>query len=336
MNFKNLLTGLALIFMSGIFSSCRDAEYENIPSNGRTPVIEPDYSGVTIPNNIAPMNFTVLEEGVRYHITLSAPDGTKATTESSDGKVKIPLKEWKDILGRSSGDTIKIEVTSESKEGTIEKFDPFSIFVSQSSVDPWLCYRLLYPGYESWVEMQIILRSTENFDESSLVDNKLLEGNCVNCHSFNKNRPDSFLVHVRGSKGGTYFYDGKNLKRTMLRTDKMTANAVYPAWHPSGKYVAFSSNKTVQSFHMKSGKNIEVMDLYSSMLIYDVEKNGMFDFNDDDTVKYMETFPCWSPDGEYLYYCRTFQVKEDAISCPFEINKGYDEKNRKGDSDFVP
>jgi hypothetical protein len=54
----------------------------------------------------------------------------------------------------------------------------------------------------------------------------------------------------------------------------MTANAVYPSWHPSGKYVAFSSNKTVQSFHMHSSKNIEVSDMYSSLVIYDVEKNG--------------------------------------------------------------
>jgi Tol biopolymer transport system component len=46
----------------------------------------------------------------------------------------------------------------------------------------------------------------------------------------------------------------------------------------------------------------------------------MSGFPKDDTVKYMETYPCWSPDGHYLYYCRTTQVKE-----------GYDFKNVKYD-----
>jgi dipeptidyl aminopeptidase/acylaminoacyl peptidase len=61
---------------------------------------------------------------------------------------------------------------------------------------------------------------------------------------------------------------------------------------------------------MLTDKNIEVTDMYSSMFLYDVEKNGMSGFPKDDTIKYMETYPCWSPEGNYLYYCRTIQVKE--------------------------
>jgi hypothetical protein len=32
----------------------------------REPVIEPDYTGVTIPRNIAPMNFIITEEGESF------------------------------------------------------------------------------------------------------------------------------------------------------------------------------------------------------------------------------------------------------------------------------
>ena len=35
----------------------------NIQNIDREPVIEPDYSGVTIPTNIAPMNFLIKEDG---------------------------------------------------------------------------------------------------------------------------------------------------------------------------------------------------------------------------------------------------------------------------------
>ena len=111
--------------------------------------------------------------------------------------------------------------------------------------------------------------------------------------------------------GGTYFADGENVTRMNLQTGKMPANAVYPSWHPSGKYVAFSSNKTVQSFHMRPEKNIEVFDLFSSLVIYNTESNEMSACEERDTAKYMETFPFWSPEGDYLYYCRAEQVKEN-------------------------
>ena len=119
-----------------------------------------------------------------------------------------------------------------------------------------------------------------------------------------------------------------HLTRTALKTKEMPANAVYPAWHPSGRYVAFSSNKTIQSFHMRPEKNIEVYDLFSSLVIYDLERNEMFACPEKDTVKYMETFPCWSSDGNYLYYCRTQQVKEgfDLTQVKYDlVRKSFDQ-----------
>jgi WD40 repeat protein len=321
MNLVKLFSGLVvLIIVMIIFSSCKEADYKNIALTGREPVIEPDYSGVTIPRNIAPMNFTILEDGNSYVINAVSSSGTRFTVKASDGKVQFPLKLWKKLLAESQGGSITIEVISEDKDKKLLKYDPVNIRVVDEPLDPYLCYRLLYPGYESWVEMKIVQRSTEDFRESSIFENQLLKDNCVNCHSFKQNQPDRFLLHVRGSMGGTYFVNGEKITRTALRTENMPANAVYPSWHPSGKYVAFSSNKTVQSFHMHTDKNIEVLDMYSSMFVYDVEKNGMSGLPVDDTIKYMETFPCWSPEGNYLYYCRTVQVKE-----------GYDYKGVKYD-----
>jgi hypothetical protein len=321
MNHIRLFSGLVLIIiMASLLSGCKEAVYENIVSAGREPVIEPDYSGVTIPKNIAPMNFIILEDGKSFSINVVSSSGSGFTVESANGIVQFPLEAWKKLLAESEGKSIRIEVISEDKDNVLKKYDPVLMNVADEPLDPYLCYRLLYPGYESWVEMKIVQRSTEDFWESSIFENQLLNDNCVNCHSFKQNQPDRFLLHVRGSLGGTYFVDGEEITRTALRTENMPANAVYPSWHPSGKYVAFSSNKTVQSFHMHTDKNIEVTDMYSSMFLYDVEKNGMSGFPEEDTIKYMETYPCWSPEGNYLYYCRTIQVKE-----------GYDFKGVKYD-----
>ena len=310
MRLTKAFPGMLVLFFEMFFLvTCKTDNYDNISELGRVPVIEPDYSGVTIPQNIAPMNFIILEDGEFFKITAKSSNGTKLVFKSSGGIVRFPLKSWKKLLADSGGGKIEIEVFSENKGGKVIKYDPLFMNVAREPVDPYLCYRLLYPGYESWGEMKIVQRSTEDFKESSLVENQLLKDNCVNCHSFVKNNPGRFLLHVRGSMGGTYFVDGKKVTKTILRTQNMSANAVYPSWHPAGRYVVFSSNMIVQSIHMRPEKNIELYDLFSSLVIYDTEKNEMMAFGENDTVKFMETFPNWSPDGVYLYYCRTNQVE---------------------------
>jgi Tol biopolymer transport system component len=115
---------------------------------------------------------------------------------------------------------------------------------------------------------------------------------------------------MRGSMGGTYFYTGNGFKKTSLKTDEMKNGAVYPRWHPSGKFIAFSSNKIIQQFHSSLSKKVEVSDLESSLVLYDVGRNEIMDIDLPDKGKYMDTYPEWSPDGNYLYFCRTRQVGE--------------------------
>jgi WD40 repeat protein len=291
------------------FSGCNTGKDIKTIRAGREPVIDPDYSGVTIPVNIAPMNFIIGEKGSSFMIKAVSSNGYTEEWKSSNGMVRFRMRAWKKLLENINKGTIGIRIISESNGHEHTEYEPVIMNITGEAADPYLCYRLLYPGYESWVELKIVERNVENFRERSVFENQLLANNCVNCHSFARNSPDKFLLHVRGSAGGTYFVNGKEVLRVNLQTEKMPANAVYPAWHPSGKWVVFSSNKTVQSFHMRPEKNIEVYDLFSSLVIYDTEYNKIYSCAEKDTVKYMETFPCWSPSGDCLYYCRTRQVE---------------------------
>ncbi len=293
----------------------------------REPVIDPDYSGVTIPNNIAPLNFKIRESGRSFSLNAASANGYKFSTKTKDRIIRFPQKSWKKLIAKNPEGKISLEIISEDNEGVTTKFEPINMFVVNEPIDPYLCYRLLYPGYEAYLEIKIIQRSTESFTERSLVENNLLKNNCVNCHSFCQNNQDKFLIHVRGSLGGTYFADGNKLIRRDLKASEMKYGAVYPAWHPNGKLVAFSSNSIVQSFHASQEYNIEVTDLASSLVLYNVEKNEMSPIEENDSVKYMETFPEWSPDGRYLYYCRAVQtndssdfaqIKYDLIRKPFD------------------
>lgn len=301
------LTGLQLVLFFGLFltAGCT-TDFEGIDEIDREPAIEPDYPGVTIPPNIAPMNFIIRENGKSFILSIKSSNGFEKKIRSGKGIVQFPLRTWKRMLKNTGSGEISIGITA-INESESSQYRPIKLYIASDPVDPWLCYRLLYPGYEAYKQLEIIQRCTENFREKPLVDNRLLNTNCINCHSFSSNNPDKLMVHVRGSVGGTYFSEGNRIVRRDLKADEMEYGAVYPAWHPGGTIVAFSSNSIVQSFHASQVSNIEVTDLASSLVVYDTENNEMSPVAETDTIRYLETFPEWSPDGLFLYYCRARQ-----------------------------
>jgi hypothetical protein len=255
------------------------------------------------------MNFFVREEGIGFKARIRSQNGIETELRLRDGIARFPARRWKKLQLENRGGKIEVTVFARDKEHYIKQFAPFYINFAEETADPYLCYRLLYPGYESWSGMQVIQRSIEDFREKSVIENQVLENNCVNCHTFLNNDPGKFIIHARGSVKGTYFVNGSQVTRRDLRTGKMIANAVYPAWHPSGKFITFSSNEIAQAFNMLAGKMIEVYDQSARLVNYNCEKNEISPVEDDDSLNYMETFPCWSPDGAYLYYCRTGQIR---------------------------
>lgn len=309
---KRLYRIFVLFVLIFSFIGCGTQTDDNVIYHDRIPNITPDYAGVTIPPNIAPMNFSVREDGNFFRIDVEASNGTKLSVTSRNGKVRFPEREWKELLENSRGDEIEIRVFSSKRgEKVINGFSPFHMQVVNDPVDPYLVYRMIHPGFYSWYRMKIVQRNLESFREESLIENQLLDHNCINCHSFNQNDPGKLLVHIRGSRGGTYFIDGDEIKRTELKTEDMPAGATYPSWHPSGKYVAFSSNIVRQSFHAHPDKYIDVYDLTSSLILYDVENNEILHITDHEMAEYNHTFPCWSPDGRYLYFARTKRFDEE-------------------------
>lgn len=302
--------GLGPTYNQDLCRNCHIGNNDNIHQIDRKPHIEPDYADVTIPPNIAPMNFIIKEDGISFEVT--ATSGSKEyqlDITSSDGIVRFPENSWKELLGESIGDTITFRITaSKGRDGPMEEYRPFYMAVSGDEIDPWLVYRLIHPGYYSWSEIKIVQRSLESFREESLIENQILENNCANCHSFNRNSADRFLIHIRGSLGGTYFVENGKITRTDPKLDAMPTGATYPSWHPDGRYVAFSSNEVRQSYYSLPGQAVEVYDLASSLILYDRTNNETIRITDSDPTPYLQTFPSWSPDGKYLYFCRALQV----------------------------
>jgi hypothetical protein len=300
-----------IITIISVIAGCTGEPHGNISVTGTPPSIDPDYSGVTIPPNIAPLNFKITKDGTAFFVRFSAASKTIIETGSKNGIISIPVKKWRKFLEENKGRDFNIEIFLKNKKTKWSKYNTITNKIATEPIDPYITYRLLYPGYESWKEIYIKQRNLESFREHSIIENSLVDENCLNCHSYNNTgKSDNFMVHMRGSMGGTYFYNGGEFKKVNLKTDEMKNGAVYPRWHPSGKLVAFSSNKIVQQFHSALNKKVEVSDLESSLVLYDLDKNEIMDIYLSEKEKYMDTYPEWSPDGNWLYFCRAPKVGE--------------------------
>lgn len=296
MNQKYFLILLTSVLLIG---SC-SGPVSKFTETGRFPAIFPDYKEVVIPVNIAPLNFSFTEQSEKIHVIIEGKNG-KIEVDGKN-KIDIPLKKWHELLKKNSGNSLSITVFLR-QNNQWNRYLPFSIHIKNDPVDPWLVYRLIAPGYESWSEMGIYQRNVTSFAEEPIIDNRLLPGNCMNCHSFNTNNPEQMVFHLRGNVSATMLVmDGEALKLN-TKTKETISNCVYPYWHPSGKYIAFSVNNISQVFHSRKDKRIEVIDSKSDLVVYDIKNNKLITNKHISSEESFETFPAFSPDGKSLIFC---------------------------------
>ena len=270
--------------------------------------IFPDYKDIIVPCNIAPLNFEVTEN-VSDVWALKIVAGREEYFLSPDGlRFTFKKRFWKKLLNDHKGECLAF-ILHAKVEGKWISYPPFSIEVAHEAIDPYLVYRKIPPGYSLWREMGIYQRCLENFDEKVVYRNTQGRGNCVNCHSFRDRDADDMLFHMRSELAGTYmFMDGRKEKLD-TKTDSTMSALVYPYWHPSGRYVAFSVNKTNQVLHVRNANRIEVFDEDSDVVVYDVERHEIISSGMLRAAGAFETFPTFSPDGKSLYFCSAEAVE---------------------------
>jgi hypothetical protein len=264
--------------------------------------IFPDYRDVSIPFNIAPLNFQV---NGSYSKVIAIIEDKKDKELVVKGKqvIAFPEKKWGKLLKENKHDSLKVTILA-MRGGKWIRFHPFHIFVSEIPVDDHLVYRLIAPGYEVYSKVGIYQRDLTSYAQTALIENTLIPGSCMNCHSFRQTNPKDMNLHIRGKKGGTVLM--KNGKLTLLntKTPETISNFVYPYWHPSGEYIAYSVNNTHQVFHTSRDQRIEVIDAASDVIVYDIKKNSAFSSPLLKADSVYETFPVFSPDGRSLYFCQ--------------------------------
>ena len=290
----------ALAFVAG-FCGCGGSEA--VPT-ASAPRIFPDYDGVTVPVNIAPPNFRIEGYDGRARATLEVASQS-VTVTTRDGAFRLPRRAWRRLCeaAAASGEAIAVTVETRGKDGAWVRYAPFAIYVSGDEIDPYMVYRLIEPGYETWGEMGIYQRCLENYGEDAIIENSSAGYGCVNCHTFCGQDPDMMLFHMRQSLPGTMLLRDDRIERLNTVTDGTISSTVYPSWHPGGRYIAFSVNATKLITLPDESNRVEVFDSASDVVVYDTGRHELFTVPELSRGDRFETFPAFSAAGDRLYFC---------------------------------
>ena len=264
--------------------------------------IYPDYRDVTVPDNIAPLNFSFTGEGE----SALRINGSKIIRPRK-GLFRFSRREWSTLMASDS-----VSFTLLVREGRNWKAcKDFCIYVSHEKIDPYISYRLIPPGYQAWEKMGIYQRNLGSYRQTPIYENKNGGSNCCNCHTYCNGDPSTLLFHARATFGGTMVAEGENIEKLNTKTDSTMSALVYPFWHPEGDFVAFSVNKTFQQFYNHGNDRIEVYDDASDVVVYNLRTHSIAWSPLTKSEENFETFPAFSPDGKWLYFCSAEAV--DAV-----------------------
>lgn len=279
-----ILLGLTLLCSCYRFNPT-EARYTDGP-------IWPDYMDVTIPLGIAPLNFCYTATDGPVPVTTFSCDGMTVSIKGRE--VVWNASKWNKMLAMAAGRDITVTSSVLDRSWTMH--------VSEDAIDYGIDYRLIAPGYEVFSKMGIYETRLSDSRQTAILENTQFDG-CVNCHSYNRGNPDNYSLHIRGAHGATLINNGGSMAAYNTQTDSTLGTAVYPYWHPEGKYIAYSTNTTRQGFHVLPDKLIEVFDLDSDLEVYDLDANTLITAPSVKQKDVWETFPAFSADGKTLFFC---------------------------------
>lgn len=289
-----------LLVLLSLLAACTPSP-ENVTEKDVFPNIYPDYIGVTVPGNIAPLNF-LLRDSCDAILAVASFGDYEVKSHKKGNEAIFDLKEWKKLMEKAAGKSIDVTVTALLADNWV-KYKAFNINVSSDKIDPYLSYRLIEPDYEIFSRLQIMERNIEDFSERVLCDYNTVGNRCMNCHTHAPGDGDLSFFYVRGEGGGMILNDHGKLRMPDIKTPDMVSGPVYAQFDPTGRYIVFSTNVIIPAFHSRPDKRLEVFDTKSDIYVYDLKQDKVLRSPLIADSTRLETFPTFSADGTEIYYC---------------------------------
>lgn len=316
-----------ILVLPFLFSSCKKSVSDALNLN-ETPKLYPDYVGVTIPTNIAPLNFQLDKmDGVDWVDVVVEGSVSGDLHISTSRLVEFDKDEWKELLKKNVGERLTFKM-SILKGDKWYSYKPFYMYVSKDKIDYSVVYRRLSYGYEAIGEIGMYESPLETYDEIPII-----RGGCFNCHTSNRNDPRQSTWHFRSSderhKGATAVIAGDSVCMLNSKTKETNGGFVYGYWHPSGRYIAYSltSPSLFVPLHQEI---VDEFDKHADIVIYDVKTNEIITDKRFATKDFFNA-PSFSPDGKTMYFSYTKykympanykEIDYDLLSVSFDEKTG--------------
>jgi hypothetical protein len=299
---------LIAVGLAALASCGRGPDLSSAVAVEAAPRIDPDYASVVIPPNIAPLNFRVLEEGRDCVVRISSDAAPPVEIHCPDRKCCMALKPWRELLGRNKGRHLYYDIFVRQAGGAWTRFARFTNTVAEEPIDPWIAYRQLVPNNQKSNIRGIFQRDLESFETRAVVtmpaDDKSV---CFNCHSFCQNDPNRFLIHVRGDHPGMIIVADGKVRKINTQQPPLWRPLAYASWHPAGGHIAATLNQFdgyFSSIEKDVAFQFQAVEKRGALVVYNVEKNLINTTPNLVGNTDIETHPCWSADGKYIYYVR--------------------------------
>ena len=325
LNKRHILAAMLILAFAAAFLIGRpwaDSLPEVSGSLGRLPRLHPDYTGLTLPPNIGPMSFVVQEDLSSCMARFSGPagDAVAFTVKGDGGRILIPPEPWARLLQANRGRDIGIDIYTRNAAGQWARFDTVRNTVAAEDIDSHLVFRALMPNMHAWGDVGLYQRDLTTNRQEPLLVSTSINGNCCNCHTFAQNRPDTMLLHIRSDpaplNAGTLILKDGKLVKVDTKTTRRPSPAGFASWHPSRLLLATSVNRIKLFAHAAGPTIVDQIDTASEMAIFDLRSGAMVFPEALRENGQLTTYPCWSPDGKTLYFCRSHVLWDDPWGIP--------------------
>jgi hypothetical protein len=310
MNRRRLLIALGAAALCAGHCDVTAIQRKCVPVD-RCPAINPDYAGIVIPPNIAPMNFAIAEPGRECCAVVSSKYGKPIIISGRGMSVSIPAGKWKNLLLNNRGGLLHLDLYVRDTANRWLRFRTIEDTIADFPIDRYCTYRFLNFVYNYSADLRLVERDLSSFRETLLLSTKNYAWGCCNCHTPNRCNPENFVFQSRSSRFGSATLVAMDGKISTLNT-----KLGYPAWHPAGRMIAFTVNKVQQCFHSAGSGFVDFYDNNSDIVIYDAALAKILTVPQLNRKEVLETWPNWSPDGRHLYFCSAPILWDDFKKVP--------------------
>ncbi|MBI5835261.1 MAG: PD40 domain-containing protein [Armatimonadetes bacterium] len=269
-----------------------------VAQEAAAPRLWPALDGVVLPPNIAPPGLRIDEPGTAWHVLVKGERGAAVQASGTRPGLSLPLRGWRRLLAANAGGQLALVVSARRAAGGWTRYAPVALSVAREPIDRYLVYRMLPPAYSLVSDTGIYERDLTSYRQRLVVHGRQVNG-CVNCHTFWQGSGRRFTLGTRSDTWGN---------RTLLANGGKVVSLAQPVgfgtWHPDGKMVTFSANKVVQFFHTAGNETREVMDMHGALACFDIAQQRFVSSPELSQPEYLNSYPCWAPDGRTLYFVR--------------------------------